>query len=378
MTEIPALLGLFFLARNFFGFPTWAFGSPIADSVSSVDLRDLCIVIPARNEEQTLPMVMQSLKPAVVLGAQVLIIDDASTDRTLEVALAQKAALSELLSPSDSQRIQVLQAPEKPQGWSGKNWACHIGSEHAKANYILFTDADTQHTQMGLFEALGQIQDTDADLLTSLPFHSGSSFWEKTLSIFHVLLIQSTRPALEPKPSRLYANGQFLLFRREKYVELGGHVVVKNELCEDLMLAKRVLQSGAKLVVANRPLYQVRMYLTLNAFISGWSRNFSLGLRHTSPLATLELICLVAALFLGIRGVLELPVGWTMLAVHLAFLALCMKASRRLGKFPVWTGFFWPWALVIFFVVTVKGLLLLLPGRKISWKDRSYSQGEVT
>ncbi|MBX9768047.1 MAG: glycosyltransferase, partial [Bdellovibrionales bacterium] len=237
--------------------------------MKSSDLVDLSIIIPARNEELALPHLLESLAPAFSLGAQIIIVDDNSSDRTLQIAQDAAERFRKSLGPKNPPRIEAIQAPPKPPGWSGKNWACHLGAKHALNPFLLFTDADTLHSSQNLLRALDQIQDQNGQLLTSLPFHVGTSFWERSLAIFHLLLIQSTRPGLAPQMSRLYANGQFLLFQKEKYEYLGGHASVKKELCEDLMLAKRILESGSKLLIAPSPLYHVKMYPTLREFIAG-------------------------------------------------------------------------------------------------------------
>ena len=42
-------------------------------------------------------------------------------------------------------RVTVIDAPDLPDGWFGKQWACHSGFQQTTGSLLLFTDADTRH-----------------------------------------------------------------------------------------------------------------------------------------------------------------------------------------------------------------------------------------
>jgi len=58
----------------------------------------------------------------------VIVVDDGSSDATVEVARAHGAT--------------VIVAPSPPGGWLGKSWACHLGAQRARGTRLLFLDAD--------------------------------------------------------------------------------------------------------------------------------------------------------------------------------------------------------------------------------------------
>ena len=98
-----------------------------------IDSLTLSIVVPAYNEESRLPATLDLI--AAWLGsssypdAEVLVVDDGSSDRTASVV--QRVALLD-------SRFRLLQNP----GNRGKGYAVRHGMLEAKAPWILFTDAD--------------------------------------------------------------------------------------------------------------------------------------------------------------------------------------------------------------------------------------------
>jgi glycosyltransferase involved in cell wall biosynthesis len=96
-------------------------------------IRSLSVVIPAFNEESRLPDTLRQVTSYVdhmgIDFAEVMVVDDGSTDRTL--ALAQQFAASH-------PKVRALQNP----GNRGKGYAVRHGMLAAKGDWRLFTDAD--------------------------------------------------------------------------------------------------------------------------------------------------------------------------------------------------------------------------------------------
>src|SRR5277367_5581948 len=90
---------------------------PACPSAQSHDATSLSIVIPARNEEDNLPRLLQSIALSAVRPAEILVVDDASTDDTAPIARSLGAI--------------VITSLPLPEGWTGKAWACHQGAQGA-------------------------------------------------------------------------------------------------------------------------------------------------------------------------------------------------------------------------------------------------------
>src|SRR4051794_19181611 len=84
------------------------------------------VLVPARDEAARIGPCLEGLREV----AEVIVIDDGSSDATAAVARAAGA--------------RVLTAPPKPDGWVGKSWALQQGLEAATGDVVVCLDADTR------------------------------------------------------------------------------------------------------------------------------------------------------------------------------------------------------------------------------------------
>jgi glycosyltransferase involved in cell wall biosynthesis len=121
---------------------------------------DTLVFIPAWNEEQNLPAVLDALL-ARLPEVDVLVVDDGSTDRTAEVARGQGA---EVLSLGENRGLQVGIA-------AGYGWAL----EHGYA-YCGRVDADGQHPPEELARLLALVREDRCDVAVGSRFVSGDGY----------------------------------------------------------------------------------------------------------------------------------------------------------------------------------------------------------
>ena len=74
------------------------------------------VVIPARDEERNLPLLLEDLRAQDPTPAQVVVIDDHSTDRTGGTGPARRG--------------RRPHRPPRPSGWNPKVWALSVGANH--------------------------------------------------------------------------------------------------------------------------------------------------------------------------------------------------------------------------------------------------------
>lgn len=315
----------------------------------------LAIIIPARNEEASLPTLLGSLKPLKKFGTTIIVVDDQSTDRTAEI--------------SRELGFEVLSTSSKPEGWSGKNWACHQGAHylnqiHYQGKYILFTDADTSHRPENYPKALAWFSLHQASLMTARPFHRNPSRWETLLGPFYSLVqfITDARQT-HPRPERFFSIGQFLLFEKEYYWQSQGHFKCKNLLAEDLALAKECFyQDKTFIVYPLADLYTTRMYSSPQEFFSGWQRNFRLGMKYSSPQTWMETI-LIIGIAMG---------GWQWLR-YLLMVGYFAWDQKKNGRFSLFGAFLYPLSLSAFILISLSARVSNSLKLSLRWKARRYS-----
>ena len=251
--------------------PNLSDANPASDTLLSV-------IIPARNEADTIAAVVRSILGSNYEPLELIVVDDRSTDGTASIVQELGA----------DKRLRLIRGDELPEGWYGKPWACLQGYRHATGELLLFTDSDTRHQPELLEQAVGALRSNRADLVTVSPTQRCVTFWERIImpQIWFLLALRYS-PARVNRATRardVIANGQFILTTRAAYEAAGTHEAVRHEVAEDLALAQTYLRRGLKLHFAfAERLMETRMYRGLASLIEGWSKNIYLGGRRSFP-----------------------------------------------------------------------------------------------
>jgi glycosyltransferase involved in cell wall biosynthesis len=211
------------------------------DRAGASRLPKVSVILPARNEERYIARCLDSLLAQDYSNFEIIAINDSSTDRTGEIMkeYAGKDA-----------RVLHISAPPKPEGWAGKNWACHQGYLRAKGEVLLFTDADTMHSSSAMSLAVGQLVSQNLDALTAVPRLICNDFWTKiTLPALAIFLHTRFSPLRvnDPNTTTGYFFGSFFAITRNTYEAIGTHEGVKAELVEDGALGAKVKEDKFRL-----------------------------------------------------------------------------------------------------------------------------------
>ncbi|MCS7007210.1 MAG: glycosyltransferase family 2 protein [Thermoleophilia bacterium] len=121
---------------------------------------DTLVVIPAWNEERNLPAVLEELRRELP-GADVLVVDDGSTDRTADVAREHGA---EVLSFPENRGLRAVIA-------AGYGYARDHGYAYAGR-----VDADGQHPAAELSRLLAIVRSGEADVAVGSRFATGEGY----------------------------------------------------------------------------------------------------------------------------------------------------------------------------------------------------------
>jgi len=337
------------------------------------------VIVPARDEARNIEPCLRAILATTWPDAEVVVVDDHSTDGTGEIA--RRIAASD-------QRVRVIANPDLPEGWFGKQWACHNGALAARGSHLLFTDADTRHSPELLARAMNAAAARNADLFSVAGGQTLGSFWERVVlpHVFTLILMRyggTERVSRSHDPFMKIANGQFILVRRSAYDAMGGHEAVRTHVAEDLRLAQEWCRRGLSVqIVAGLDFMTTRMYHSLGELARGWGKNVYAAGRDTVPLGPVGQLAL--------RLAFPFPALWEIVPAMVAILALLGVVSTTAGAWGLacycLTTLFWmvvyagmrqplryallhPLAsLVIFWILAAAAWR----GASVEWKGRRY------
>jgi 4,4'-diaponeurosporenoate glycosyltransferase len=302
----------------------------------------LTIIIPARNEEHNLPALLRSINAQRARPAEVIVVDDGSTDGTAAVARDLSA--------------KVIASQQLPEGWRGKTWACHQGAQAASGELLLFLDADTWFEPDGLGKILATY---NGGAFSVGPYHAVREPYEQLSLFFNINMTAGT------VPGGLF--GQMLLVDRESYRKVGDHETVKGRILENFWLAGQFRAAGVPVrSVTGRGMISFRMYPNgLRELVEGWTKGFASGAGQTPRGKLLGLVVWMTVLMLS-AGLLSVT-PWALMLYALC-VAQVAWASQKVGSFRWYTALLYPLPLCFFFAVFARSALRA--GKTVTWKGR--------
>lgn len=237
------------------------------------NLPSLSIIIPARNEAENLPRLLASLRQLVYPGPlEILVVDDQSNDATAQIAVQYG--------------VSVLSLGTLTPGWLGKPHACQRGVEATRSDLILFTDADTFHAPESAAAAVSYLVENQLDGLSMfLQQHTRYALDASALMVAFAALFAGSSQQTG------LLNGQYILLKRETYLNSGGFAAVRNRPLEDVALGKLLQRGGYRVaLLRGEHLAGVQMYQSLRQLWNGLTRLGSGALHETGPAAILTML----------------------------------------------------------------------------------------
>ena len=287
------------------------------------------IIIPAHNEQNVIEALARSLSALDYPAFEVIFALDRCNDRTEQI-------LRELVGTDP--RFSLHEVRACPEGWAGKVnavWSAVLerradtaAGRKPQADLLLFADADTTFDPLCLRATVALLQNRKLDLLSLLSTLGTQTWYEKIVQpVAGMEMLRQAPPlrANRDKHARPFANGQFLLFRREAYDALGGHEVVCGELLEDIHLARKMVWGGhrAGLLMADGML-RCRMYENYPAFVRGWKRIYTeVANRKPARLRRAAFVKLVTGVALPVVAAVAVTLGAIGLIVGADFNLAC-------------------------------------------------------
>jgi chlorobactene glucosyltransferase len=287
----------------------------LKESIPSLDDKKLVsVLIPARNEEKNIEKCIKGVVAQDYQNKEIIVLDDNSCDNTFKLA-----------SSFTNHKIKIIKGKELPADWLGKNWACHQLAIEAIGDYVLFVDADVQLKPKVISSAVYELEKSNVTLLSIFPTQIIKSFGEHLIVPLMNWLLLTFLPLrfvyTSSSKSFAAANGQFMLWRKADYLNLGGHQIVKYKVVEDMELARLVKQNKLRVkTMLGGKLVFCRMYESFNQAYKGFTKNFYAGF----SLPPFTFIVIIFFLFI----VFASPFLFLMPPVHLFILIALILITR--------------------------------------------------
>jgi hypothetical protein len=336
-------------------------------------------IIPARDEEATLADCLASVCAQTYPNLEIVVVDDRSSDRTAEIARS--------FAETDP-RVRVLTIEHLPEGWTGKTHALQTASGEAHGAWFWFLDSDTRHEPENLAIVMDYARRHNAALASLLPEMRCETFWEAVVQPLAGIVLVQSFPLFwvnDDRKKLAFANGQYILIRRDAYMAAGGHQAVRHRFVEDIGLAERVKELGLPIRVAvAHGLGSTRMYASLGQLVRGWSRILYDALGRSpwrllgkvlDPLVFSQSghVAMLAALVMLATGHATF-FAWCLLGMSVVHHVLSYTVLRRLYLLSVpgsrYVGWF-PLANLVMDWVLFRAIRMCLTG-KVTWRGTAY------
>lgn len=330
--------------------------------------KTVSIIIPARNEENRLPKLLNSLKEQSVYNIEIIVVDDDSKDQTVEIAKGYSA--------------QVIQRASSEED-IGKSAACWRGAQKSDGDWLLFLDADTCfEDQFSLQHLLDTYQTVGGDgILSFQPYHEITHLYENVSAIFNIILMAGMN-TFTPLGDKFKAAGSFgpcILCTSEEYFSAGGHKEIQGAIMDDLALGELFAKKRFPVrCYSGKETISFQMYPEgMKTLVEGWTKSFGTAAQSTHPIVTLMISSWISGSFFSMIALIG-ALSTTHYSLLVATSLLCILyltqfywLARRVGNFKFYALVFYPFQFLFFVGLFVWSLILTKVFHRVKWRGRN-------
>lgn len=329
--------------------------------------RLISLLVPARNEGDTIGACVRALLAQDYKNIEVLVLDDDSDDDTA-------AIVRSFTDP----RLRLLIGDALPDGWTGKNWACHQLANAARGEVLCFVDSDTLLAPATITSAVALLDSDDADLVSVLVAAEYNSTTEAVLlpMVNHALLALFPVWLMHRKRFARIALGlgPFMMVRRGAYVAAGGHAAAPAHVVDDVELCRAVKRSGGSVRLANgTAMVSTRWYGNVREIWRGFSKNAFGALDSNLFIAAATVFGLVPLLFAPFVRVTDGLLTGSVQGEPLLQVLLLMTAraiTSYVGRDPLWSAPAYPITVLFWGATLAWSVVLSAANRSVEWRGR--------
>ena len=336
------------------------------------NLPRLSVLIPARNEQTRIAPVLTAALASTGVDFEIIVADDSSTDRTAEI-------VSEFAKTD--QRLRLVTTRALPDGWLGKNNACHFLSTEAAHPYAVFLDADVVLQPDALQRIASEFaRRPQLKLLSGFPHQITGSFWEKTLIplIHTVLLGYLPFPGVKFTNSPMFATacGQLIAVQMDAYRDVGGHERIRDCIHDGVMLPRHFRAAGHHTDLMDiTDISATRMYENGPQVFSGLMKNAHEGMERPIGLPVWTTLLVGGHVLPPIVAVIAWLAGASGDTMRLALIAAALPWIMRFLMTVVfrqsWLGaILHPYGVAVLMGLQWVAFFRWRSGKKVSWRGR--------
>lgn len=368
MTNIGEIIFIFGLVRLVISFVNWLEQLYLINKSQETTLPNpaysVSVLIPARNEENNIGNLLADLLTFRQQPLEIIVYDDLSTDNTSAIVR---------MFASRHAHIKLLHGTAPPDGWLGKNYACHQLSQAARGSKLLFLDADVR-IKPGLIErTCNYMYRHSLKLLSIFPVQDmpdrGTRLAVPLMNWILLSLLALPLIRITNMPSFTAANGQFLLFDAATYKELMPHLLCKSNRVEDIAIMKEYKRKKLKVAtLAGTGDIHCTMYHSLTEAVDGFSKNVFQFFGGSIVLTYLFAVVTTLAPFylFWVNGV---TIGIIYLVIVLLIRIFVSLTSRQ----SIWQNILLLVPQQLIFWRIILSATIKRKQKKLIWKDRNIS-----
>jgi glycosyltransferase involved in cell wall biosynthesis len=334
----------------------------------------VAVIVPARNEEESIEQALLRLEALDYDNYQIIGIDDRSTDRTGE--------LMDRVAATSSGKLKIVHVRELPAGWMGKAHAMWSAARETTAEWLLFTDADIMFRQDTVRRAVAYGEVTHADHVVVLPQVIMKQFGEKMmLAFFQLLFVFGHRPwkVSDPKSKDHMGVGAFNMVRRSAYEAVGTFQRLRMEVVDDMKLGKVIKEAGfSQHVVFGDDMIRVRWAHGARGVVDNLTKNFFAVMSFQTWRALLSCVGMAILNYLPFIGVLIAHgLARVPYAVALASMFFLYSGIWKQAEIHPWYFFLHPVSTTLFIYTMLRSTFVTLHNDGVNWRGTHYALEEL-
>jgi hopene-associated glycosyltransferase HpnB len=336
-------------------------------------LDDVTVLIPARDEADTLPKTLACLAEQGP-GLEILVVDDQSRDSTGDIVQGLGGAGARLISGA-----------ALPEGWTGKVWAQAQAQPFLRRPLVLLLDADIALAPGMIATLRARLRERRLGLVSLMAELPMEGFWERLLIPAFVYFFKlvypfaiANSPPNSPGKRMAAAAGGCVLLERRALDAIGGFESVRDAIIDDCTLARRVKDAGfGTWIGLTRSATSHRRYRGLGDIWRMVTRTAFTQLRYSWLLLALCTL-LMAVCFLSpvLIAFSPEPLARVIAITAWFFMWLAYVPTLRFYGLPTAWGLLMPFIGLLFLIMTWDSARRYLLGERSAWRGRRYAAGQ--